>query len=54
MKTKTGINSAQIKEFGGEIDAFEVEIVELGLDRLDFLLAYRCCRSTVMQREIGL
>lgn len=37
MNTKIGINSPQIKEFGGEIDAFEVEIIELGLDRVNFL-----------------
>jgi len=37
MKLKTGINSPQIKEFGGEIDAREVDIIELGLDRVDFL-----------------
>lgn len=37
MDTKIGINSPQIKEFGGEIDAREVEIIELGLDRVDFL-----------------
>ncbi len=37
MNTKIGINSPQIKEFGGEIDAREVEIIELGLDRVDFL-----------------
>ncbi len=37
MNTKIGINSPRIKEFGGEIDAREVEIIELGLDRIDFL-----------------
>ncbi len=37
MKIKTGINSPQIKDFGGEIDAQEVEIIELGLDKIDFL-----------------
>ncbi len=37
MKTKIGINSPRIKEFGGEIDAQEVEVIELGLDRVDFL-----------------
>ncbi|NJD75932.1 MAG: sugar phosphate isomerase/epimerase [Candidatus Methanoperedens sp.] len=37
MNTKTGINSPQIKDFGGAIDPCEVEIIELGLDRLDFL-----------------
>ncbi len=37
MKTKLGINSPRIKEFGGEIDPWEVEVVELGLDRVDFL-----------------
>lgn len=37
MNTSIGINSPQIKEFGGEIDAFEVEIIELGLDRVNIL-----------------
>jgi sugar phosphate isomerase/epimerase len=37
MDMKIGINSPQIKEFGGEIDAREVEIIELDLDRVDFL-----------------
>jgi sugar phosphate isomerase/epimerase len=37
MNTKTGINSPQIKDFGGAIDPCEVEIIELGLDRVDFL-----------------
>ncbi len=37
MKIKVGINSPMIKDFGGEIDAREVEIIELGLDRVDFL-----------------
>ncbi|VVB97548.1 endonuclease 4 [uncultured archaeon] len=37
MNKKLGINSPRIKEFGGEIDAREVEIIELGLDRVDFL-----------------
>lgn len=37
MNTKTGINSPQIKDFGGAIDPSEVEIIELGLDRVDFL-----------------
>ncbi len=37
MNTKTGINSPRIKDFGGEIDAREVEIIELGLDRINFL-----------------
>lgn len=37
MNTKTGINSPQIKDFGGAIDPCEVEIIELGLDRMDFL-----------------
>ncbi|NJD53683.1 MAG: sugar phosphate isomerase/epimerase [Candidatus Methanoperedens sp.] len=37
MNTKVGMNSPRIKEFGGEIDAQEVEIIELGLDRVDFL-----------------
>ncbi len=32
MNTKIGINSCMIKEFGGIIDASEVEIIELGLD----------------------
>ncbi|VVB84461.1 endonuclease 4 [uncultured archaeon] len=37
MKTKIGINSPQIIDFGGAIDPGEVEIIELGLDRMDFL-----------------
>ncbi len=37
MNIKIGINSPWIREFGGEIDAWEVEVVELGLDRVDFL-----------------
>ena len=37
MNTKIGINSPQIKDFGGAIDACDVEIIELGLDRVDFL-----------------
>jgi len=37
MKTKIGINSPQIKDFGGAIDPCEVDIIELGLDRMDFL-----------------
>ncbi len=37
MNAKIGINSPQIKEFGGVIDACEVEIIELGLDRVNFL-----------------
>ncbi len=37
MNRKVGINSPRIKEFGGEIDARKVEIIELGLDRVDFL-----------------
>ncbi|MDD5473044.1 MAG: sugar phosphate isomerase/epimerase [Candidatus Methanoperedens sp.] len=37
MNTKTGINSPQIKDFGGAIDPCEVEIIELGLDRVNFL-----------------
>lgn len=32
MNAKIGINSCMIKEFGGIIDASEVEIIELGLD----------------------
>lgn len=37
MNTKIGINSPQIKDFGGAIDPCAVEIIELGLDRVDFL-----------------
>lgn len=37
MNTKIGINSPQIKDFGGAIDPCEVEIIELGLDRMNFL-----------------
>ncbi len=37
MNTKIGINSPQIKDFGGAIDPYEVEIIELGLDRMNFL-----------------
>jgi hypothetical protein len=37
MKIKTGINSLQIKDYGGAIDPCEVDIIELGLDRIDFL-----------------
>ncbi len=37
MKKKIGINSPMIKDFGGDIDAREVEIIELGLDRINFL-----------------
>lgn len=37
MDTKIGINSPQIKDFGGEIYPCEVEIIELGLDRMNFL-----------------
>ncbi|MBU4076344.1 MAG: sugar phosphate isomerase/epimerase [Euryarchaeota archaeon] len=37
MNIKTGINSPQIKDFGGAIDPCEVDIIELGLDRMDFL-----------------
>ncbi|MCZ7356476.1 MAG: sugar phosphate isomerase/epimerase [Candidatus Methanoperedens sp.] len=37
MNTKIGINSPQIKDFGGAIDPCEVDIIELGLDRMDFL-----------------
>ncbi len=37
MNTKIGINSPQIKDFGGSIDPCEVDIIELGLDRMDFL-----------------
>lgn len=37
MNAKIGINSPQIKEFGGAIDACGVEIIELGLDRVNFL-----------------
>ena len=37
MNIKIGINSPQIKDFGGTIDPCEVEIIELGLDRVDFL-----------------
>jgi sugar phosphate isomerase/epimerase len=37
MNTKIGINSPQIKDFGGAIDPCEVDIIELGLDRVDFL-----------------
>ncbi len=37
MNTRIGINSPQIKDFGGAIDPCEVQIIELGLDRLDFL-----------------
>ncbi len=37
MSIKTGINSPQIKDFGGAIDPCEVDIIELGLDRMDFL-----------------
>jgi sugar phosphate isomerase/epimerase len=37
MNAKIGINSLQIKEFGGAIDACGMEIIELGLDRMDLL-----------------
>ncbi len=37
MNIKIGMNSPRIKEFGGEIDAQGVEIIELGLDRVNFL-----------------
>jgi sugar phosphate isomerase/epimerase len=37
MNIKIGINSLQIKDFGGDINPCEVDIIELGLDRLDFL-----------------
>lgn len=37
MKIKTGINSLQIKDYGGAIAPCEVDIIELGLDRIDFL-----------------
>ncbi len=37
MNIKVGINNPRIKDFGGEIDASEVEIIELDLDRVDFL-----------------
>jgi hypothetical protein len=37
MNIKMGINSLQIKDFGGAIDLYEVEIIELGLDIVDFL-----------------
>jgi sugar phosphate isomerase/epimerase len=37
MNIKIGINSPQIKDFGGAIDPSEVDIIELGLDRIDFL-----------------
>ncbi|MDD5615163.1 MAG: TIM barrel protein, partial [Candidatus Methanoperedens sp.] len=37
MNIKTGINSPQIKDFGGAIYPCEVDIIELGLDRMDFL-----------------
>jgi hypothetical protein len=34
MNIKIGINSPQIKDFGGAIDPSEVDIIELGLDRI--------------------
>ena len=37
MNIKIGINSPQIKDFGGAIDPYEVDIIELGFDRMDFL-----------------
>ena len=37
MNIKVGINSPQIRDFGGAIDPYEVDIIELGLDRMDFL-----------------
>ncbi len=37
MNIKIGINSPQIKNFGGAIYPCEVDIIELGLDRMDFL-----------------
>ncbi len=37
MNLKVGINSPQIKEFGGEIDACKVNIIELALDKVNFL-----------------
>jgi len=37
MNIKIGINSPQIKDFGGTIDPGEVDIIELGLDKIDFL-----------------
>jgi sugar phosphate isomerase/epimerase len=37
MNIKIGINSPQIIDFGGAIDPCEVDIIELGLDRMDFL-----------------
>ncbi len=38
MNLKVGINSPQIKEFGGEIDACKVNIIELALDKVNFLV----------------
>ncbi len=37
MNIKIGINSPQVKDFGGAVDPCEVDIIELGLDRMDFL-----------------
>jgi hypothetical protein len=37
MNIKIGINSLQTKDFGGAIDPYEVEIIEIGLYRVDFL-----------------